>query len=476
MTALEFSQLLAECPMVASVQASEGSPVDDPAVLLTLAKASLSQGVKVLRLQGVENIRTIKTGTGAPTIGLIKRSYGQSEVYITPTSSEIDELVGLGCEVVALDGTDRPRPSGESLKDLIQRIKAAGALAMADCDTPESASAAVQAGADIVGTTLSGYTSVSSAVEGPDLEFLRASRSLGVPVIAEGRYAERWQVESALRIGASAVVVGGALNDPVKQTRALMPRSARAGSPNIGAVDIGGTWLRFGVFSSDWKLLELERTPNPPTRQERLGWIRDMVSKHSIVKLGVGTGGVVDPRTGVCWMAKEYLMHDQIGIEFSERTLGVPTSAHGDGHATAWAHACLPQFAGRRVATLALGTGVGCGFVESGRIWAGRRGEYPRVNDLPSASGKSYEELLGGQHLTKEPTEEQKTNAVAALHGAVNALRTLYFPDDIVIGGSVGLSDWLRPHLDELGLIPSPLDHDAGIYGAAALALYPPEL
>lgn len=166
-------------------------------------------------------------------------------------------------------------------------------------------------------------------------------------------------------------------------------------------------------------------------------------------------------------------MPDQVGIVFNEETLGVPTYSHGDGHATAWGHANLQRFAGRRVVTLAVGTGVGCGFVQEGRIWSGPRGEYPRVNDLPSKLGKTYEELLGGQHLTKEPTEQQKADAVLALEGSVSALQGLYYPEDIVIAGSVGLCDWIRPHVERLGLIPSPFDHDAGLYGAAALALFP---
>lgn len=166
-------------------------------------------------------------------------------------------------------------------------------------------------------------------------------------------------------------------------------------------------------------------------------------------------------------------MPDQIGIEFSETTLGVPTFAHGDGHATAWGTACLPEFAGRRVATLALGTGVGCGFVESGRIWSGRRGEYPRINDLPTSSGRTYEDLLGGINLTREPSDAQKVSALAALDGAIQAIQDMYFPDRIVVAGSVGLSLWMHPHLDRLGVVPTPFSHDAGLYGAAALALYP---
>ncbi|ODU53677.1 hypothetical protein ABT09_01370 [bacterium SCN 57-13] len=468
----ERMRFLFETPLIASVQASEGSAVDDPATLLSLAKASLDQGVKVLRLQGVENIAKIKSETETPVIGLIKRTYSDSEVYITSTVSEVEQLVGLGCEIVALDGTSRRRPGGEPLVGLIERIHQTGALAMADCDCLESARYALSAGADIVGTTLAGYTDARLATDGPDLDLLRELTALGAPVIAEGRYSERWQVESALRIGAAAVVVGGALNDPVKQTRALMPAMPPQGK--VGAVDIGGTWLRFGLFSPDFQLLEVERTPNPPTRTERLAWIRDLAAKHGVTRLGIGTGGIIDPRTGICWTAKEYLMPDQIGIEFSEKTLGLPTFAHGDGHATAWGHACLPQFAGRRVATLALGTGVGCGFVENGRIWSGRKGEYPRINDLPASGGKSYEDLLGGINLTIEPTGQQKADAVQALEGALFAIRNLYFPDDLVVGGSVGLSEWMRPHLERLDAIPSPYSQDAGLFGAAALAFYPP--
>lgn len=473
MTVSDLQSLLRECPVVASVQASEGSPVDDPQTLLKLAQASLNLGVKVLRLQGTQNIQVIRTQTNVPVIGLIKQDYSDSEVYITPTQEEVQALLNLGCEVIALDGTRRPRPAHENLTDLIQIIHQGGALAMADCDNLDSARYAIECGADLVGTTLAGYTKESMLTDGPDLDFLRGCRELGIPFIAEGKYAQAWQVEAALRIGATGVVVGGALNDPIKQTRALLPTKRNLIEP-VGAVDIGGTWLRFGWFSGDWKLEESERTPNPPRREDRLAWIREMASKYSVTRLGVSTGGIVDPKTGICWTAKEYLMPDQIGIEFSQKTLGLPTFAHGDGHATAWGHACLPEFAGRRVATLALGTGVGCGFVQDGQIWTGRRGEYPRINDLPTSFGKTYEDLLGGINLTAEPSEEQKAIAVQALEDAIYILRNLYFADDILVGGSVGLSPWMRPHLDRLKVGASPFGTDAGLYGAAALAHFPP--
>ena len=474
MTLDDLLARLRECPLIASVQSSEGSPADGPEFFLPMALAHRQEGVTVLRLQGAENIRRVRAGTGLPTIGLIKRTYADSEVYITAAKREVDEALAAGAEVVALDATARSRPGGESLADLIARIHAGGALAMADCDSVASAEYAAASGADLIGTTLAGYTSARAATRGPDLEFLREIVSIADrPVIAEGRYSQRWEVEAALRIGAAAVVVGGALNDPIKTTRALRPTPWLEDGARIGAVDIGGTWLRFGVFTPDWQLEGIDRTRNPQSRHDRIGWIRERIAETGVCRVGVGTGGIVDPETGVCWTAKEYLMPDQIGIEFSEATLGVPTYAHGDGHATAWGHACLPRFAGRRVASLALGTGVGCGFVRDGHIWAGRRGEYPRINDLPGPKGRSYEDLLGGINLTSDPTEAQRADAVAALEGALKALQDLYFPDDLIVCGSVGLSPWLSPHLERLGASPSPFGPDAGLYGAAALALYP---
>ncbi len=462
-----------QCRLVASVQASEKSPTEHPDTLRRLAQASVQEGVKVLRLEGVKSIRTIKPEVRAPVIGLLKRSYAKSDVYITPTTQDVDSLAELGCDVIAVDGTQRVRPYNQTLESLITKIHRRECLAMADCDTAENALAAEAAGADLIGTTLAGYTPDRAMTLGPDLDVLREiCAKVKVPVIAEGRYTERWQIEAALRIGAVAVTVGGALNDPIKQTRALKPLTTFGGA-NVGAVDIGGTWLRFALFSGEWELIQAEQTPNPTTRQERLDWIKEQIAKFEVTRVGVSTGGVVNPCSGEVVAAKEYLMHDHVGIRFSQETLGIPVHAFGDGHASAWAHANLSQFAGKRVATLALGTGVGCGFVQKGKIWAGPNGEYPRVNDLPTASGETYETRMGGLFITKDPTDEQRQTAKESLEGAIAALRGLYFPDEIVICGSVGMSEWMATELSAAGVLPSPFGNQAGLYGAAALALFP---
>jgi putative N-acetylmannosamine-6-phosphate epimerase len=464
---------LNQCALIASVQASDKSPTDHPDTLLRLAKASVQEGVQVLRLEGVKAIRTVKPEVRAPVIGLLKRKYPKIEVYITPTAQDVDSLLEVGCDVIALDATGRERPYRQTFPSLVERIHRRDCLVMADCDTLASALAAEAAGADLIGTTLAGYTTAHPATEGPDFEMLRQiCATVKVPVIAEGRYTQRWEIEAALRIGATAVTVGGALNNPIKQTRALKPVN-RIGKGVFGAVDIGGTWLRFATFSRQWEMLEVVHTPNPPTRSERIEWIKTQIAQFQVERVGVSTGGIVDPKSGEVVAAKEYLMHDHIGIVFDEATLGVPVNAFGDGHASAWAHANLPQFAGTRVATLAIGTGVGCGFVQNGKIWAGRRGQYPTINDLPTASGQTYEKLMGGMFVTKDPTEEQKTIARQALEGAVAALNGLYFPDSLVICGSVGMSDWMAPELAKANATPSPFGANAGLYGAAALALFP---
>ncbi len=472
MTTSEFLALIGRAPLIASSQASPGSPLATPETLVQLAEASLAEGVSVIRAEGVDAIREMRTAFENPLIGLIKRHYPGSEVYITATVAEVAALLAEKCEVIALDGTSRSRPDNAKLADLVAAIHTGGALALADCDSLESARFAAAAGADFVATTEAGYTDAPST-PGPDIELVRRiAAESKVPVIAEGRYTERWQVEAALQAGASGVVVGGALNDPVKQTAALRPRFRTLERAPVGAVDIGGTWLRYGIVSGDWKLQDHDKTPNPHDKGATIDWLRSAVKASGVGRVGVSTAGIVDPATGEVWRAKEYLMPNYVGIVFNEASLGVPTIAWGDGHATNWAHACLPQFAGRRVITLALGTGVGCGFVQHGQIWCGPRGEYPRINDLTYETGKSFEDVLGGLHLTKDPTPEQEQVAVVALRAAVNAVRNLYFPDDVIIGGGVGTSDWLAPHVAAAGATVSPLGPDAGLYGAAALALF----
>lgn len=466
-------------PLVASVQASENSPVDNPETLLRLAQASAREGVMVLRLEGKENIRLIRKETGLASIGLIKKKTEGSEVYITPTAEEVNYLLELGCEVIALDGTPRNRPGSADLSDLITRIHDGGAIAMADCDTAQSAKYAVQCGADLIGTTLSGYTPDREALPGPDFELLRQIiQHSDKPVIAEGRYYEPWHARAALRMGATAVVVGGALNDPVKQTRAFLNQALPL-KQKVGAVDIGGTWLRVAAFSPDWHLLESDKIELPPDPGARRALIRTWVEARNLARVGISTGGTVDPKTGCIWESKE-IIPGNVQTVYDAATVGSQSClALNDGHATAWGHAMHPKYAGKRVATLALGTGVGFGLVDRGQIFMGPRGEYSRFNDIQTSLGPTFEQLLGGAALTTNPDDAQKSDARHAADEAVRLIANLFHPDVIVLCGGVGMSKWLslealRKAVPQTKLDRSPFAGNAGLYGAAALALFPP--
>ena len=478
-----FLSRLRRAPVVVSVQASEAR-LHRPEILGELAWASVQEGAGVLRAEGVENIRALM-GLHAPVVGLIKKVYSGSEVYITPTSAEVDQLLATGCEVIALDATVRSRPDGETLPALIKRIHDGGKLALADCDNLISVRYAVESGADLISTTLAGYTPDSPPMSDPDLRFVRAAiQESGKPVLAEGRFTEPWQVRVALRMGAAGVVIGGAINDPIKNTRRFMDVIRRPAGP-IGAVDIGGTWLRFATFSNEWEIGNVERIRLPLERESRIAWIKSMVEGSGVNSLGISSGGTIDPVRGIVIESKPTIP-DNIGTLYSEGVFGIPTVALNDGLATAWAHANHPQLADTRVATLALGTGVGCGLVDRGHLLVGPYGSYPRLNDLSPVVGRSYEELLGGAALTERPSPEAMD---AARFAAVRALRTvtaMWMPDVVVLSGGVGLSDWLEISPEDTEnpvssteslswprVIKSPFGADAGLYGAAALVLFP---
>jgi N-acetylmannosamine-6-phosphate 2-epimerase/N-acetylmannosamine kinase len=444
MTRSDLLALLARRPLVASVQASPGSPLADADCLVRLAQASLSQGVGLLRLEGVEAIRAVRAATGAPCIGLIKR-----DGRITPAIEDVAALAE--CEAIAFDATLRERSA--PVVEMVAAVHALGRVAIADCDEIASIEAARKAGADLVATTLAGYTG-GATPEGPDLELVRQAAP-GGPLLAEGRYTEPWQVQAALRAGACGVVVGGALNDPVKQT-ARLAAAAEVFSEPIAAFDLGGTWIRYGRLGTDhWE--DQDHAPMPPNAADRLAWMRARVGDAA--RVGVSSGGVVDPRTLMVTSAKE-IIPGHGGFVFA---LGAPTVALNDGLAQAWGNACHPRYAGRRVATLALGTGVGAGFVAEQRLWIGAGGDYPRVNELAAPEGGTIEEALGGATLG------DRARARAAAAYAITTMRSLWAPQDIVVCGSIGLSDWLMPDAD-----PSPYGADAGLWGAAWLARRPP--
>ncbi|WP_276210548.1 N-acetylmannosamine-6-phosphate 2-epimerase [Heyndrickxia coagulans] len=201
--------------LIVSCQALEDEPLHSPFIMSKMALAAKEGGAAGIRANSAEDIRAIKAETGLPVIGIVKRDYEGSEVYITPTKKEIDELLAVKPDMIALDATGRKRPGGETLSGLIGYIHEAGLPVMADISTDEEGLQAARFGADCVSTTLSGYTSYSPKQGGPDFALLKKLvEALTIPVFAEGHIDTPAEAKKALEFGAFAVVVGSAITRP----------------------------------------------------------------------------------------------------------------------------------------------------------------------------------------------------------------------------------------------------------------------
>ena len=201
--------------LIVSCQALPEEPLHSSFVMGKMALAAKQGGAAAIRAQGTGDIREIQRVTGLPVIGLIKRSYADSEIYITPTLREVEELLTTDCEMIALDMTERARPDGIAAEVLVRRIQECGKLVLADISTYEEGQWAAGLGADAVSTTLSGYTSYSPQLNSHDFTLVeRLSVELTVPVFAEGRLQTPEDLKKAMDAGAYAPIIGSAITRP----------------------------------------------------------------------------------------------------------------------------------------------------------------------------------------------------------------------------------------------------------------------
>lgn len=217
--------------LIVSVQAAPGSALDDPLVLSAMAAAAKEAGAVGLRLQGEDNIAAVRKRVDLPVIGIVKREYPGFEPYITPTLREVRDLLRHGVEIVAFDATGRPRPGETTVAQIVGEIQNGGALAMADCAQAADGVAAQAAGADIIATTLCGYTKETAGCALPALDLVHAFAELDGFVICEGGIHSPAQGAAALHAGAGAVVVGTAITNVEWLTReyaAALQRSSPA--------------------------------------------------------------------------------------------------------------------------------------------------------------------------------------------------------------------------------------------------------
>ena len=204
--------------LIVSCQALPQEPLHSSFIMGRMARAAKEGGAAGIRANTKEDIKEIQEVTGLPIIGIVKRDYPDSAVYITPTMKEIEELMEVKPEIVAIDATGALRPGNVTLADFFHQIKEKypEQKLMADCSTIEEALFADELGFDFIGTTMVGYTPQSKGLKiENDFEILRTIlKKVKHPVIAEGNVNSPEKAKRVIELGSYAVVVGSSITRP----------------------------------------------------------------------------------------------------------------------------------------------------------------------------------------------------------------------------------------------------------------------
>ena len=207
--------------LIVSCQAKTGSPLRDSKMMAAMARAAEQAGAAGIRADGPADIAAIRAVVKIPIIGIYKQELPGTDVYITPTLESAQAVIAAGADLVALDATVRPRPGDVTAADMIRLCQTElGIPVMSDVSTVAEGITAAEAGADLVATTLVGYTLYSHHLSPPNFELIRELvLAMATPVVVEGHISTPAEARRALDLGAYAVVVGAAITQPDQITR-----------------------------------------------------------------------------------------------------------------------------------------------------------------------------------------------------------------------------------------------------------------
>ena len=205
--------------LIVSCQALQDEPLHSSFIMSRMALAAYQGGAMGIRANSIEDIKAIKEIVDLPIIGIVKQDYDDSDVYITSTYKDVDDLVKVGCDIIAMDATNAKRTGNIGLDDffLTIRKKYPNVKFMADCSTVDEAIHADELGFDFIGTTLVGYTEQSKGnhIEINDFEIIRKIlEKVKHPVIAEGNIDTPDKAKRVLELGCYSVVVGSIITRP----------------------------------------------------------------------------------------------------------------------------------------------------------------------------------------------------------------------------------------------------------------------
>jgi N-acylglucosamine-6-phosphate 2-epimerase len=199
--------------LIVSVQPPSGSILNTPSTVALLARCAEANGAAAVRIEGAERIAAARSAVGVPIVGLVKGRIEGDAPYITATTQAVDAIVSAGADIVAFDATDRPRAGGATLADIMAAIRRHGRVAFADCSDLEDGMRSTLEGAEIIGTTLAGYTAATRGRSLPALDLVGAFAAFHSFVVCEGGIAAPADARAARAAGASAVCVGTAITD-----------------------------------------------------------------------------------------------------------------------------------------------------------------------------------------------------------------------------------------------------------------------
>ncbi len=373
--------------LIVSCQAAEGDLLRSAEVMARFARAAVEGGAAGIRANGVDDVRAIRTAVQVPIIGIWKSLQTDGRILITSSFDEAGQLVQAGADLVALDCTARGQRLGAF--DRLRQIKAElGVPVLADIATREEAQAAEGAGADLVATTLRGYTAETEHIRSLDPGFAaELIHSLRVPVVVEGRIKTPQQAREAIATGAFAVIVGTAITCPREIARRfvkhiqLETQSGQGDSTFIG-IDLGATNTKFGLVSRNGELrwASTEPTPQGGGREVLLNHLKK-IARQALDRsrqlgttpraLGVATAGWVNPYSGEVVYATENLpgwTGTQIAMPLHSLT-GLPVVVENDANALAVGekvHGLAKKL--NDFVCLTLGTGVGGGCYIQGKL------------------------------------------------------------------------------------------------------------
>lgn len=517
--------------LIVSCQAPDGDPFRDSGSMARFARAAVLGGAAGIRANGAEDIRAIRAVVDVPVLAIEKVLQEDGEILITPSLEAARRLVAAGADMIALDCTLRGQRFGAL--ERLRRIRSElGVPVMADVATIEEARVAEAAGADLVASTMRGYTAETRGMSSFDDGFVGEwARVLRTPLVVEGRVSTPEQAARAIRAGAFAVVVGAAITRPQEMARRFADAIAFGGRSeeyrHFLAIDLGGTNTKYGLVSREGELLAVASSPTPPGggRQALLDHLKRIVEAAKALArdagvaasaLGVATAGWVDPYTGKVAYATENLpgwTGTDIAGELGPAA-GMPVAVENDANALAVAE--RHYGAGRDAddfVCLTLGTGVGGGCYIGGRLnrgphfFANGIGHMTLVFDgLPCTCGRlgcleaytnsaallrygegrfaSAEDLIraanGGEAQAAEAIRMYSRYLAAGLASAIQLLDS---PLIILAGGLAQDNPLLVATLAEelqrqvtastarrLEVRCSPLGYYGGVYGAAAVA------